>query len=110
MLALDLYIFNHNFSKIGYLKSKWIKYTVGNYPEMGGICLPIEVFQKDTTTILQFRGSYFPGKKQCFTKDIGGFIADSKFKEILILSSLACNHKSDFELKSKYKIPVFRLN
>jgi len=102
-LALDLLIYNFDFTKIGYLNIDGLTSVVAcldekNLSSPTGLSLPAEVYIKDAFVILQLRGNIAQGKSKVFKEQLSKFIADSKFEEVIALSSLSLYDRPDSEI------------
>ena len=65
-----------------------------------GIALPAEIYVRDNIAILQFRSHIVQGRSNEFIAQLAKFIENSKFHDVICLSSLSLFHKPDHEINS----------
>lgn len=104
-LVLDMFICNNKFERVGFLDTKFLEPCVGMLPDIiakDTLGLPAEVYLNGDVVILQIRSRPRTGRKEDLAKELDVFRVRSKFRQTIMISSIANRIRPDSEISSGY--------
>ena len=102
-MTCDEFIKKNEFKRIAYFQTRYVEPSIGYLPqgiENGSLGLPIELYQKGSTLILQFRSYIRFARKRDLANEVVQELKKHGVEEIVLISSLPYDIRPDLEIGS----------